>query len=270
MTGRETGRSRRSSPGLRANEGGPLDAALATPDAKARYVRRLFGTIADRYDLITVLLSFGRDRGWKRWLARMASIEPGMRALDLACGTGDITFELARRGARVVGLDLTPRMIELAKRKKGDCHTFLMRPEEKCDCPPFFLIGDMTTLPFPDASFDLVTTGYGLRNVPVLERALAEIARVLRPGGVLLSLDFNRPENATVRLVYLSYLNLIGGALGWALHRDADTYRYIAATIERYPGAPRVAAMMGEHGFASAGWQPVLGGLMAIHHARRS
>jgi demethylmenaquinone methyltransferase/2-methoxy-6-polyprenyl-1,4-benzoquinol methylase len=135
---------------------------------------------------------------------------------------------------------------------------------------PIFLISDMAALPFADASFDLVTTGYGLRNVPVMERALDEITRVLRPGGVLLSLDFNRPDNAVLRRVYLSYLTIVGGALGWGLHRDADTYRYIPATIARYPGAARVAAMMSERGLAPAEWRPVLGGLMAIHYARRS
>jgi demethylmenaquinone methyltransferase/2-methoxy-6-polyprenyl-1,4-benzoquinol methylase len=233
----------------------PLDAALATPDGKARYVRRLFHTIADRYDLITVLLSFGRDRWWKRRLVSMAPLSRHTRALDLACGTGDITFEVAARGALAVGLDLTPRMIELARQKGSR---------------PRFLVGDMAALPFADASFDVVTTGYGLRNVPELERAIDEIARVLRPGGVLLSLDFNRPDGAFMRRAYLLYLNTIGGALGWMLHRDADTYRYIPATIERYPGAARVAAVMRRRGFAVAEWHPLLGGLMAIHHARRS
>jgi demethylmenaquinone methyltransferase/2-methoxy-6-polyprenyl-1,4-benzoquinol methylase len=127
----------------------------------------------------------------------------------------------------------------------------------------------MMSIPFPDAQFDLVTTGYGLRNVPELERALGEIARVLRPGGRLLSLDFNRPGNAVVRGVYLTYLTLVGGALGYVLHRDPDTYRYIPESIRRYPGAPAVVRMMRERGFATAQWQPVLGGLMAIHSASK-
>jgi demethylmenaquinone methyltransferase/2-methoxy-6-polyprenyl-1,4-benzoquinol methylase len=246
-----------------------LDAALATPDRKARYVRRLFHTIADRYDLITVLLSFGRDRAWKRRLVSMAPLSRTTRALDVACGTGDITFELASRGAHVIGLDLTPRMIELATRKIGVGRLF--RDAARSNLPtPIFLVGDMSILPFADASFDLVTTGYGLRNVPVLERAIDEVARVLTPGGVLLSLDFNRPDAAWLRRVYLAYLNAIGGALGWMLHGDADTYRYIPATIGRYPGAARVAAVMRQRGFAVAEWQPVLGGLMSIHYARRA
>lgn len=248
-----------------------LDTALATPGDKHRYVRRLFYTIADRYDLITVLLSFGRDQAWKRRLCRLADASRSTSALDLACGTGDIAYALARQGAYVVGLDLVPRMIALARRKgaeKGGQSRFF--PEEgKTGTVPLFLVGDMMALPFPDATFDLVTTGYGLRNVPRLEPALAEIARVLRPGGLLLSLDFNRPANPPVRVVYLAYLHLVGGALGWLLHRDPDTYRYIPASIRRYPGAQRVAALMQRQGFASARWMPVLGGLMALHEARK-
>jgi demethylmenaquinone methyltransferase/2-methoxy-6-polyprenyl-1,4-benzoquinol methylase len=233
----------------------PLDVALASPEGKAGYVRRLFHTIAGRYDLITVLLSFGRDRAWKRRLVSLGPIGAGTRVLDVACGTGDIAFEAAGRGARVAGLDITERMVRLARKKPG--------------CPPV-LVGDILALPFADGSFDVVTAGYGLRNVPELQPALREIARVLRPGGVLLSLDFNRPANPLVRALYLAYLRVAGGALGWALHRDADTYRYIPATILRYPGAAAVVDLMRDQGFVSAEWLPVLGGLMAIHRARRA
>jgi demethylmenaquinone methyltransferase/2-methoxy-6-polyprenyl-1,4-benzoquinol methylase len=230
--------------------------SVATADGKSRYVRRLFATIADRYDLITVLLSYGRDRSWKRRLVRMARVTPGTRVLDLATGTGDIAFLLARDGARVTALDITARMIELAARKKSG------------GAAPSFLVGDMSALPFRAACFDIVTTGYGLRNVPDLPLVLDEIARVLVPGGQLLSLDFNRPANPVIRAVYLTYLSLVGSALGWALHRDPDTYRYIPESIRLYPGAGPVAALMRAHGFARAVHHRVLGGLMAIHHAR--
>jgi len=233
---------------------------LSTPDAKRRYVRRLFATIADRYDLITIVLSYGLDRRWKRRLADMADAAAGARALDLACGTGDLTFALAARGARATGLDVTPRMIELARRK---CTGRAAGPA------PDWLVGDMMALPFADRSFDVVTTGYGIRNVPVIAPALAEIRRVLRPGGLLLSLDFNRPEHALVRGVYLSYLTVVGSALGLALHGDPDTYRYIPESIRRYPGARGLAALLREAGFDAARHHPVLGGLMAITTARR-
>ena len=162
-------------------------------EGKRRYVRTLFATIADRYDFITVVLSYGQDRRWKRRLvASGGAAAPAPRALDLATGTGDIAFALAARGAHVVGLDITPRMIELA----SDQGVALARR-------PAFLVGDMLALPFPAASFDIVTTGYGLRNVPDLaarhrrDRARAEARR---PGAVA------RFQSAVERLVRAVYL----------------------------------------------------------------
>ena len=127
----------------------------------------------------------------------------------------------------------------------------------------------MMALPFKSRSFDLVTTGYGLRNVPDLGVAIDEIARVLKPGGHALSLDFDRPANALVRGVYLAYLTGVGGVLGWLLHRDPDTYRYIPASICRYPGRAGVTRLMEQRGFVRVQHYRVLGGLMAIHHAEK-
>lgn len=244
--------------------GAPLADRIATPEGKRRYVRALFATIADRYDFITVLLSYGQDARWKRRLVALAAPRAGARALDLATGTGDLAFAAAARGARVVGLDITTRMIELARAKAP-----APSPSAAGAAAPDFLVGDMLALPFRDASFDLVTTGYGLRNVPNLGLAVDEIRRVLKPGGQVLSLDFNRPSNAVVRAAYLAYLSAVGGALGWILHRDSETYRYIPASIRQYPGAAAVARMLQSRGFAQAKYHRVLGGLMAIHHGIR-
>lgn len=230
---------------------------IATPDGKRQYVRTVFATIADRYDLITRVLSYGQDRRWKGRLVRLAAPAPGSLALDLASGTGDIAFLLHERGARTIGLDVTRRMIELAKAKRSQALS------------PAFLVGDMMALPFPSGSFDVVTAGYGLRNVPDLTAAIDEIYRVLRHGGQALSLDFDRPTHGAVRAVYLWYLSLVGGVLGWVLHRDPDTYRYIPASIRLYPGAKAVAELMKGRGFTSVRHYRLLGGLMAIHHARK-
>jgi demethylmenaquinone methyltransferase/2-methoxy-6-polyprenyl-1,4-benzoquinol methylase len=230
--------------------------ALSAPDTKRTYVRRLFSVIADRYDLITVVLSYGQDRKWKRRLVAMAGSQPPARVLDLACGTGDIAFEMAAAGWQVTGLDITPRMLEIA-RDKPDARRHRVG----------LVAGDMMALPFPDATFRVVTTGYGLRNVPELPVALAEIERVLVPGGLLLSLDFDRPSNPVIRGVYLAYLTIVGSVLGAILHGEPDTYRYIPESIRRYPGAAGVSALACRAGFRSCAHQPVLGGFMAIHSA---
>jgi ubiquinone/menaquinone biosynthesis methyltransferase len=236
------------------NQAVSLDEAFQTPQSKRRYVRQLFATIADRYDLITRVLSYGQDARWKATLVSMAEVRAGERALDLACGTGDLAFAVAANGARAFGLDITHRMLQLAQAKSTAAR---------------FITGDMTSLPFRSASFDLVTTGYGLRNVPDLDTAIDEIARVLRPGGRLLSLDFNRPESAVIRAGYLAYLTGVGATLGWLLHRDPDTYRYIPASIRRYPGARGVADRMATRGFSRVRIVPLLFGLMTLHVAER-
>jgi len=229
-----------------------LSAAFESPEAKRRYNRRLFGVIADRYDLITVLLSYGRDRAWKRQLVARANPRPGELVVDLACGTGDLAALARAAGARVLGVDLAEPMLRRAKDR-------LVQLAQ----------GDMCALPLRDECADVATAGYGLRNVPVLETALAEILRILRPGGRFFALDFNRPHNRVLRSVYLAYLTVVGSALGLALHGDPDTYRYIAASLRRYPGAPAVVDMMVRAGFVEARWTPVLGGLMAIHEGRK-
>jgi demethylmenaquinone methyltransferase/2-methoxy-6-polyprenyl-1,4-benzoquinol methylase len=220
-------------------------------------VRRLFSTIADRYDVITRLLSCGQDGRWKRKLVDLAHVRPGERALDLACGTGDIALLMRARGAKVTGLDITSRMIELARQRADGAGVA-------------WLTGDMLALPFASGSFDIVTTGYGLRNVPDLDRAMGEAARVLKSGGRFLSLDFDRPDRWLVRAPYLAYLTVVGSTLGLLLHRDPDTYRYIPESIRLYPGARRVAARLESNGFAGARHLPLIGGLMAIHVATRT
>ena len=234
---------------------GRLDQAFARPETKRQYNQRLFATIAARYDLITRLLSFGRDQSWKMRVVALAAVTAADDVLDLACGTGDLAARSAAAGAHVVGLDLTPTMLTLAQERRAGSQ---------------LVAGDMCALPIADRTFSVVTVGYGLRNVPDLPKALAEIHRVLRPGGRLCALDFDRPEAAWLRAVYLGYLNVVGGALGWALHRDPDTYRYIPASIQRYPGARGVVKLMESAGFVNVRHIKVFGGFMAIHVAEKA
>jgi demethylmenaquinone methyltransferase/2-methoxy-6-polyprenyl-1,4-benzoquinol methylase len=237
-----------------------LRSTISTPDGKRRYVRRLFATIADRYDFITRFLSYGQDQRWKRRAIGLAGLQPSDRVLDLAAGTGDLAFAAAPGVRRVVALDVTHRMLQLARLRasrlnediRGRCH---------------FVTGDMCALPFRAGAVDVVTTGYGLRNVPVLPDAIREIHRVLAPGGRLVSLDFDRPGNPLVRQAYWGYLTLVGSGLGLVLHGDADTYRYIPESIRHYPGAQAVAQLLRDQGFVDVEALPVLFGFMAIHVA---
>ena len=248
-----------------------LRQTISTADGKQRYVRRLFATIADRYDFITGFLSYGQDRRWKRRLIDLAQLKPSDRVLDLACGTGDIVFDAAPQVERAVGLDVTHRMLQLAMHRslppEGGSHKIGDSVASAFRRKVSFITGDMLALPFPDRSFTVVTIGYGLRNVPDLQQSLREIRRVLTPNGRVLSLDFNRPSNPIVRTIYLIYLTVVGSALGYMLHRDPNTYRYIPESIRNYPGAEGVARMMEQLGFTNVRVVRVLGGLMAIHTA---
>jgi demethylmenaquinone methyltransferase/2-methoxy-6-polyprenyl-1,4-benzoquinol methylase len=241
---------------MKEDEDRSLRAAFTGAAEKARYVRRLFATIAGRYDLITRLLSFGLDQRWKRRLMALAGVAPASHVLDLACGTGDLALLAADRGARVVGLDVTVAMLALARNKPSGTRVS-------------WLAGDMGALPFTSGSFDRVTTGYGIRNVPDIRAAIDEIYGVLSAGGIFCSLDFNRPPWFPVRAVYLAYLTVVGSTLGVLLHGDPDTYRYIPESIRRYPGAARVCDILRDAGFRNVRYLPVLGGLMAIHVASK-
>ena len=251
-----------------------LRSTISTPEGKRRYVRGLFATIADRYDFITRVLSYGQDRRWKARLMALAAIAPTDRVLDLACGTGDLLFAAASRAKYAVGLDLTHRMLQLAKQRhtRGASLVRLANADLTRSAPQervAFITGDMLALPLVASRFNVVTTGYGLRNVPDLESAIAEIHRVLAPGGRVLSLDFNRPANPVVRAAYLTYLTMVGSALGFVLHGDPNTYRYIPESIRQYPGAVGVARLMERAGFVDVRVVPVFGGFMAIHVARK-
>ncbi|HEU4389306.1 MAG TPA: ubiquinone/menaquinone biosynthesis methyltransferase [Blastocatellia bacterium] len=234
---------------------------ITSKEKKQGYVTRMFDIIAPRYDFITSFLSYGMDRGWKRVLIRMAELKGHETVLDLACGTGDITFGAAARltTGRAAGLDITHRMLQIADRK---------RRMEKLPRVAFHE-GDICSLPYENESFDVVTGGYSLRNVPDLETGLLEIRRVLRPGGRALLLDFGHPPNAAYRWLYFRYLTVVGSGLGLALHGDPDTYRYIPESLKLYPGQIGVKEKMSALGFTDVGFRQFGGGIMAINYGRR-
>lgn len=236
-----------------------IDVHLDNQTLKAKYVRVLFDTIAPGYDSFTRLFSFGMDQTWKTLLIREGAsrISECPLILDLACGTGDLGIQLARRTASglVIGLDVSPRMLEEAKARRDSNITLVA-----CD---------ILHLCLHEQSVDVVTIGYGLRNTSDAARALQEIARVLRPHGILLSLDFYRPIGKLWRKMLLWYIWNAGRLAGWLWHRQPIAYGYLAPSIDRYMTMPQFEAALSLAGFKLEWQESRLGGGIGLHVARR-
>ena len=229
-------------------------------EQRAAKVNDLFAAIARRYDLLNDLQSLGLHRFWKQRVVRLAQVTPGARALDVCCGTGDIALRLARAGADVVGLDFSDAMLAVAgKRQKAEGRK--QRGEVS------FVHGDAQKLPFHEAEFDIVTVGYGLRNLASWETGLREMARVAKPGGRLLVLDFGKPANPIWRALYFGYLRLAVPVLGRVFAGSADAYAYILESLRHYPAQLGVAAKLRELGLVEVQTINLLGGAMSLHRA---
>ncbi|HZQ45677.1 MAG TPA: bifunctional demethylmenaquinone methyltransferase/2-methoxy-6-polyprenyl-1,4-benzoquinol methylase UbiE [Verrucomicrobiae bacterium] len=232
----------------------------AAGEQRAARVNDLFDTIAGRYDLINDLQSFGLHRHWKKRLLKLAQGRPGERALDLCCGTGDVAFALARAGLDVVGLDFSEPMLAVAAHRSK-----FQTPAS----PVQFLRGDAQHIPFPDASFDVVTISYGLRNLADWETGLREMQRVAKPGGRLLVLDFGKPDNALWRSIYFAYLRWFVPLLGRCFCGDADTHGYILESLKHYAAQKRVATKMEELQLTDVRIVNLMGGIMSINYGAK-
>ncbi len=221
-------------------------------------IRQMFSDIAHRYDLLNRLLSLGQDGRWRRAMVAQAALPEGGRLLDLATGTGDVALLAARRFPRstIVATDLTPRMVELAREKEG---------AERVR----WGVADAISLPFPDRSFDVVTSAFMLRNVPDVRRAFAEQWRVLRPGGQSLTLEMCWPDRAPMsvlfHLYFLKWTPLLGGLLSG--YREA--YTYLPQSVRRFMRPAEVAAVMRDVGFREVSWSLRMGGTVALYTGKR-
>lgn len=230
----------------------------APGEQRARKVNDLFARIARRYDLINDLQSFGLHRLWKRRVIRLAAVKPGQRALDLCCGTGDIALALARQGAETIGLDFSENMLAVAERR---------RPRRAVDIK--FTQGDAQLLSYADESFDIVTVGYGLRNLTSWETGLAEMRRVARPGGRLIVLEFGKPANSLWRALYFTHLKCSVPLIGLLFCGNAQAYAYILESLKHYPAQLAVAQKMREMNLVNVKVINLLGGAMAINYAEK-
>ena len=235
----------------------------ASGDQRAAKVNDLFARIARRYDFLNDLQSFGLHRSWKRRVVDLARVTPGISALDLCCGTGDIAFALAQRGAQATGLDFSPQMLQVAAdRQKTTPQSAIRNPQ--------FLQGDAQQLPFPENAFDIVTIGYGLRNLTSWERGVDEMYRVAKPGARLIVLDFGKPPNALWRTIYFTHLQLSVPLIGLLFCGNAQAYAYILESLKHYPAQLAVADKMRALNLKNVRVINLLGGAMAINYGEKA
>lgn len=240
-----------------------LEEHLNDPSKKQQYVTTMFDIIAPKYDWFTRAFSFGMDAAWKKELLGHVKdkVKPDANCIDLASGTGDLSFavsQLVPQG-RETGIDISPEMVKIAKG----------RVEKSGVKNVSFQVGDMTAIDLPDNSVDLVTIGYGLRNVPDFKAALRQIARVLKPGGILANLDFARPRNALWRFMYLTYLTITGNIAGWWMHGEGAVYGYISRSIAKFVTWQDLSKAMEECGLEVLVTSPKLVGGVCLHVARK-
>ena len=226
---------------------------------KAARVQALFSSIARKYDLINDIQSLGMHRLWKRRVVAMADVGEGDCAVDLCCGSGDITEFMARTGADTTGLDFNQSMLDVAKKRLSGRDHLKVK----------YVHGDALAVSVEDGTFDAATMGYGLRNLANFEAGIAEIVRIVRPGGRIVILDFGKPESATLRKLYFAYLRYIVPLLGAVTCGDKDAYAYILDSLQQYPGQRAVDSELENLGCKNRNIVSLLGGTMSINFAIR-
>ena len=227
---------------------------------RAEDVRTMFDRIAGRYDLMNRVMTLGIDRRWRAAAVRAAKVDPTTRALDVCCGTGDITFQLAEAGAEhVTGLDFSANMLEQARRRQSNHRDPAGRTKVE------FLQGDALALPFPDDSFDVITVSFGVRNVEDLALAFREFARVGRPGARVVCLEITRPNGTLMNRFFDVWFDRIVPALGAIVSRDRAAYTYLPESTKTFPRPPKLARIIGEAGIDRVTWRRFGGGIVALH-----
>ena len=224
---------------------------------RGRRISRMFDRIAPTYDVLNHLLSANTDTRWRRQAAEMLQLNGRERLLDLCCGTGDLAVAMKDGGAgEVVGTDFAPAMVELAVEKAGDRIAFQ--------------VADTTALPFEDASFDVATVGFGVRNLENLDAGFREACRVLKPGGRLLVLEFSRPPNALFRGIYHTYFMIVLPMIGNLVSGGADNaYTYLPRSVLAFPGPEALARRLEQAGFSHVDIRPLTMGIACVHLATK-
>jgi len=221
----------------------------------------MFDRIAGVYDLMNSAMTAGMHHRWRARAVDRAGLEPGGAALDVCCGTGDLTLELARRvgpDGRVVGSDFAERMLDLAREK----------PVPEGAAAPIFEWADALGLPYDDASFDAVTVGFGVRNLADIDLGIAEMTRVLKPGGRLVILEITQPTRPPLSTFFSIWFDRIVPQIG-RLAGDSAAYSYLPESVRRFPAPRALAEIMDGAGLEGIRWTVLAGGIIAIHSGRR-
>ncbi|MBA2936443.1 bifunctional demethylmenaquinone methyltransferase/2-methoxy-6-polyprenyl-1,4-benzoquinol methylase UbiE [Sphingomonas sp. CGMCC 1.13654] len=225
------------------------------PEEKTRMVGDVFAKVAKRYDIMNDAMSGGLHRLWKDQFVARVKPRQGEHILDMAGGTGDIAFRMARKGAEITVADINPNMLAVGmERANKKAIEGLLWAEENAEA-----------LSFADKAFDAYTIAFGIRNVTDIPKALSEAHRVLKRGGRFYCLEFSTTTWPGFKEVYDTYSHKLVPRLGKLIADDEDSYRYLVESIRRFPDMPTFKAMIGEAGFVNAKVEPILGGLVAIH-----
>ncbi|MEO8851647.1 MAG: demethylmenaquinone methyltransferase [Allobranchiibius sp.] len=227
----------------------------ASLDKQPADVARMFDDVAKRYDLTNDVLSLGQDRRWRKLVLEVLDPRPGEVILDIAAGTGTSSVPFQTRGARVVPADFSLGMLRQGKRVRPDLA---------------FTAADAMRLPFPDNTFDAVTMTFGLRNVADPVIALAEFLRVTKPGGRLLVCEFSTPTNPAFRKVYSEYLIQALPKIARRVGSNAESYVYLAESIQSWPEQGGLAERLQEAGWSAVEWRNTTGGIVALHRGRKT
>jgi demethylmenaquinone methyltransferase/2-methoxy-6-polyprenyl-1,4-benzoquinol methylase len=229
-------------------------------EAFAGQIRGMFDRIAGVYDLMNTAMTAGLHHRWRERAAERAQLQPGDSALDACCGTGDLAFELARRvgpEGSVIGCDFADRMLELARRKAGER-----------GLPVRFEHADALALPYDDGAFDAVTVGFGVRNLADLDRGIAELSRVLKPGGRLVILEITQPRRPPLSTFFSLWFDRLVPLLG-TVAGDRDAYTYLPESVKRFPPPDGLALVMDRAGLERIRYTVLAGGIIAIHSGVR-
>ncbi|CAN7591774.1 demethylmenaquinone methyltransferase [Paenibacillus sp. LjRoot153] len=226
--------------------------------SKEEFVHGVFESIAPKYDLMNNIISFNRHKAWRKFAMKKMNVQPGATAIDLCCGTCDWTISLAQasKTGKMVGLDFSQNMLDIGAEKINQLHL---------DQQVELIQGNAMSLPFDDNTFDFATIGFALRNVPDLEQVIREMRRVVKPGGLVVSLELSKPTWQPFKSIYYVYFRHIMPFLGKLIVKKYEQYKWLPESLISFPDHKQLAAIFSKNGLDHVQAHPLFGGVAALH-----